>query len=137
VIEVLHDATQYAKGDLLNQMRDRWGELYSQYLTCSADRQYMWVADRVSPEIRPLSPSYSHSRAVAGLDVDQQVYWLGRAKAEVLSVHDLEALIKEAAGKEPGVRHDWEAARAYTASKIGQVWTLEYQQEVDLLLGAI
>ena len=88
---VAHDSLPWLIGDCLNAGERQFGEDYAQALPETRKAQetlrgYMWVASRVPIVARATALSWSHHRAVAGLEAPEQQRWLSHAQTEGLSV---------------------------------------------------
>ncbi len=98
---VAHDSLPWLLGDCLNAGEAAFGEDYAQALPETRKAQetlrgYMWVASRVPIVARATGLSWSHHRAVAGLEGPEQARWLERARTEGLSVKALKDALRPA-----------------------------------------
>lgn len=98
---VAHDSLPWLIGDCLNAGERVFGEDYAQALPETRKAQemlrgYMWVASRVPTVARATALSWSHHRAVAGLEGPEQTRWLERAQAEGLTVKALKDALRPA-----------------------------------------
>lgn len=97
VLGQMEKAVQWWIGDWLNFGEQAYGEKYSQALeetglSYSALSHYAWVAARVCTRVQTLS--WSHHRAVAGLEPDEQREWLEKAGEQNWSKRDLEKQLR-------------------------------------------
>ena len=98
-IHYIHEAIHYWIGDMLNFGERTYGEMYAQAI---AETSYQlqtlmndkWVTGRIATSRRHDALSFGHHAEVAALEPQAQDYWLQRAEAEHLTVHDLRAEIK-------------------------------------------
>jgi len=99
-----HASIQFAIGDWINAVEQRFGEKASQLVDATGwelttIRTYAWVAEKIDPSRRRIADglSYSHHQAVAGLAPAEQKQWLRYAlgtDGEMWSVKRLQAAIK-------------------------------------------
>lgn len=87
-------AWQWWVGDWLTYGEARYGEKYAQAVDVTglgyqALADAAWVAAAVQPSLRNENLSWSHHRAVAGLDEDEQRDWLAWAERKTASVQRL------------------------------------------------
>lgn len=113
-VQQLASAASFWLGDLLEMGEQRWGEKYSQALEATEFaektlRNAAWVARQIPPERRRMSPlvTYAHHAEVAGLDPEQQEYWLRRTEDERLSRDQLRVAIRMQRNAETGFVGDF------------------------------
>ncbi len=99
---VAHDSLPWLLGDCLNAGKAAFGEDYSQALPDTRKAQetyrvYKWVAEKVPVVTRVTELSWSHHRAVAGLEPPEQARWLARAQTEGMSLKALTQALKPVA----------------------------------------
>lgn len=103
-LRTLETALQFAIGDAINQMEERFGERAAQIidatgLSLSSVKVYSWVSKQVPAENRFIDRglSYSHHQIVAGLSPSEQRVWLRQAlgSGEPWSVNRLRSAIRE------------------------------------------
>lgn len=102
VLNVLHDAVKFARGDwlLYGEGRGQWGHMYTQAMQETGQdygtlRQEVWVSGRVQLCTRVHNLSWTHHRAVASLRPDEQERWLKFAESEKLGTDALIAAIDQ------------------------------------------
>ena len=98
-LKKLDDCLQWWIGDWLNYGEQRYGEMYSQAmeifgLEYSTMRDYKSVSANIEKSLRNDNLKWSHHKAVAYLEPDEQVKFLNEAEAEGLSVARLRGRIK-------------------------------------------
>lgn len=91
--------SQFWLGDWLNYGERRWGKTYAQAARATGYdvrtlRNIAYVAGRVQVSLRNDGLSFTHHALVAPLPPDEQVRWLGFARAERLSVEDLKSAMR-------------------------------------------
>lgn len=97
-------------GDWLNYGEQNYSEQYSQAasetgLHPETLRKYQWVSSRIPYERRRQPPmEYSHHELVAGLDAEQQEFWLNQAEENNWTVSELRRQMKEEQEPNPGKR---------------------------------
>lgn len=103
-------------GDWLNFGEYSWGEMYAQAieitgLSESVLQNYKWVSDKIPPERRRRSLSWSIHRVVAPLMPDDQERWLGEAQDAGYTVNELLRAIQteRLAILPPEIKHDEES----------------------------
>ena len=89
-----HEAILFALGDLIIQGKSLFGEeayqaVEAMGISPESRMQYARVAERIPMERRVRGLSWSHHRAVAGLEPEDQDLWLKRAKESGWSQRDL------------------------------------------------
>ena len=91
----MHDAIQFAIGDLLNYMEHRYGEGYAQMADATGYRpgtlqNFKYVAGRIKTNGRHENLSFEHHAAIASVqDDEQREALLAQAEHEQLSSDDL------------------------------------------------
>ena len=91
-------------GDWLNFGEQTWGEIYAQAIDVQQAQVwvgYAWVARRCKVRFSELY--WSHHRAVAAFDHDQQIQLLKLAIQEDMSARELERVVKS-------IKSEWKAA---------------------------
>lgn len=99
-LALMHESLRWAIGDGEFQGETIFGDDVYQYLEITgmskeSQRQYFRVAGDVPLERRRTELTWSHHRAVAPLDADDQVMWLQRAVENRWTKQELEAHIRE------------------------------------------
>lgn len=124
-------------GDWLNFGEYSWGEMYAQAieitgLSESVLQNYKWVADKIPPERRRPSLSWSIHRVVAPFMLDDQERWLGEAQDAGYTVNELLRAIQteRLAILPPEIKHeeenDAEAGDRLKMSTVSPVRRLRY-----------
>ena len=149
-IGTVSEAARWWIGDFLIYGDEQYGQGHTQIFDPESAvwswetlRQYRWVAERV-PQTNRLPPeklSWSHHRAVAVLEEQEQPGWLQLAIDEKWSVRELKAAIAQS--KEPGeevgelvVSNAPHAeVTALSSGRIGQMWDEEAHLMLCLYLG--
>lgn len=144
------EVLQFAIGDWLVAGESLFPEQWSQAaealsLSESERGRYARVASRVPPEIRKQELSWSHHRAVAGLERGEQEHWLNLAVNERLSKAQLEELIaehkrKSQAGRVPAPPRSYVVERVAdmatrvweSALRVDDGWLVPEAQMVEL-----
>jgi len=104
----VREVGHWALGDLLTQGNAWFGEEYlgadfGLNLSPETLKQVQWVSERVAPERRRETLSWSHHRCVAGKEPDEQDEWLDRAEQNDWSSRELAMYMK---ALEPGKEQD-------------------------------
>lgn len=95
-----HEALKFAIGDWILQGEQIWGEEVYQAvealgISVASRLQYIRVATRIPIERRVEGLTWSHHRAVAALEDEEQELWLNRAKDSGWSKSDLEEHLRD------------------------------------------
>lgn len=85
-LRTLEHSLQFAIGDYINYLEQRWGEKSAQIidatgLTLSSIKVYSWVARQVPADNRYMDRglTYTHHQVVAGMNSHEQKTWLRQA----------------------------------------------------------
>jgi len=101
ILRSVEGSIQFWIGDWVRFGETRWGEKYAQAIkTTGLDYQTIAdcvsVANRVDFSLRHENLSFSHHRAVAGLEPKPQMEWLDKAEKEQLPYRELRRQIEQA-----------------------------------------
>lgn len=141
-ISTVQDATNWWLGDWVLYGEKHYGDQFSQGIP-DKDKDHIqqcaWVAQRVAPERRraPLLLSWTHHRAVAALEPEQQEEVLTQAVLQGWSVRETQDAVRHVQGKEAVVRTvvDKLGVMERSRSRVGLLWTEDDHFAVIAFLG--
>jgi hypothetical protein len=128
-LSLLERATNWARGDFINYLDERFGEAASQYLSASDYEDsslavYAWCARAYRLEDRHPALTPSHHRVVAAAPEADRSKWLELAAADNWTVAQLRQAYLERQGKdEKDSRPFRREAALYSRQRIGELWT--------------
>lgn len=96
MLGTFEDCYQYYIGDGLLFAKEHYGELFSQLIPedkVETWRQYLWVCEKVEPQIRRGLSCYSQAKLIAKLSYDDQVD-IVKSGARDMTCRDLEQRVK-------------------------------------------
>jgi hypothetical protein len=92
----INTASKWALADLINKGEHRWGHKYAQLIVATGRsydglRAIARLGRQIPVDVRRIGLNFSHHEAVARLDRDDQIYWLGRAEDDRMDAIELRA----------------------------------------------
>lgn len=88
-------AVQFWLGDLVLAGESMFGEEASQEFDRETIRRWVWVCDKVNPDVRRQTLTFSHHEAVAHLEPREQRRWLELAESMAWSSKELRRQLKD------------------------------------------
>jgi hypothetical protein len=128
-LSLLERATNWARGDFINWLDERFGDAASQYLSASDYEDsslavYAWCARAYRLEDRHPALTPSHHRVVAAATPADRARWLELAAADSWTVAQLRQAYLERQGKaEKESGPSRREAALYSRQRIGEVWS--------------
>ena len=138
-VGTVKEASCYWRGDLYLWIERRYGrDALSQALSdmdYNDIRPYIWVSERVPPDVRDVRLSWSHHRIVSAIKShDDQLEWLAKAADNGWTVAQLREAIK---GPTTRRKLDREQVLELSHDRIGLVWTEEDDMALRAALGVV